>query len=737
MALPLFVWLIKTRICIADTWWDGSKQGPTCFEPGTCGKGDKICECFLTIEHRLTMMTSPDPVLVWPKNGSLHRFDDVDGKNPLPKNAIENTITADGVGSRMVITVNGLFPGPSIVSFEGQDMIIHVRNLMHTESTAIHWHGIKQNNSVHSDGVAFITQCPILPGQNFTYRFQAAPLGTHFYHAQIGNQRSMGLYGALIIKPKENVLPILYEEFTVLLQDWNHNDDPETSYLQMVDGVYDIYNKTIINASHSVDGTEFGEFQFHSGLINGMGRFYKTNTVNNEAPLQRFEVEQSKNYLFRVISAATLYPFRVYIEGHRELTILASDGFDIVKNNLTENNELVVESFIIHPGERFDVLVNASREPGSYLLVAESLEKLDSSVDEYHAAEAILHYTGSPVINNPPKATPNSCTLSIPCDIFNCPFLYYPLGTNRNCLTFDYDTYSKEAEKSNFQEVLNVKETLYFNFGFPGNLVKNTGSVNGRQFVFPAEPMLYRFDKIQAPCTNTHCGPDNVCRCTFYEVLEKNMAYQIVLSNIGDGKGWSHPIHLHGNHFYVVKMGFGRYDRPSAKFMEETNDIRCTGLSTPNLCNKELWKPEAWIDNPNSIPGIKLSHPPIKDTIIVPSGGYVVIRFKANNPGPWFFHSQVNLHTTNGMGMVLYVGNYLKSPHSENPLVCWNDKLDKREDQNSKSEETCNTGKWIAIGITIGILIVVFIIFTKFLLKKCYDHHNKKQSLLTMQQGLG
>lgn len=109
---------------------------------------------------------------------------------------------------------------------------------MHTESTSIHWHGIKQTNSVYSDGVAFITQCPILPGQNFTYRFKAAPLGTHFYHAQISNQRSMGLYGALIIKPKENVLPILYEEFTVLVQDWNHNDGPETSYLRMMDGVY-------------------------------------------------------------------------------------------------------------------------------------------------------------------------------------------------------------------------------------------------------------------------------------------------------------------------------------------------------------------------------------------------------------------------------------------------------------------------------------------------------------------
>lgn len=79
-----------------------------------------------------------------------------------------------------------------------------------------------------------------------------------------------------------------------------------------------------------------------------MGRFYKTNTVHNEAPLQNFEVEHLKNYLFRVISAATLYPFRVFIEGHRELTILPSDGFDIVKNNLTANSENVVESFIIH-----------------------------------------------------------------------------------------------------------------------------------------------------------------------------------------------------------------------------------------------------------------------------------------------------------------------------------------------------------------------------------------------------
>lgn len=61
-------------------------------------------------------------------------------------------------------------------------------------------------------------------------------------------------------------------------------------------------------------------------------------------------------------------------------------------------------------------MVNASQKPGSYLIVAESLENMDSSVNEYHAAEAILHYAGTPVIRNQPKATPNLLTLSVQCD---------------------------------------------------------------------------------------------------------------------------------------------------------------------------------------------------------------------------------------------------------------------------------------------------------------------------------
>ena len=50
----------------------------------------------------------------------------------------------------------------------------------------------------------------------------------------------MGFYGALIIYPKTTEVPEIHEGFTVLLQDWNHNDDPKTSYLRMSDGVFNL-----------------------------------------------------------------------------------------------------------------------------------------------------------------------------------------------------------------------------------------------------------------------------------------------------------------------------------------------------------------------------------------------------------------------------------------------------------------------------------------------------------------
>lgn len=54
------------------------------------------------------------------------------------------------------------------------------------ENAAVHWHGIHQVGTPFYDGVPFITQCPILPGQKFKYEFVASPAGTHMWHSHVG-----------------------------------------------------------------------------------------------------------------------------------------------------------------------------------------------------------------------------------------------------------------------------------------------------------------------------------------------------------------------------------------------------------------------------------------------------------------------------------------------------------------------------------------------------------------------
>ena len=45
-----------------------------------------------------------------------------------------------------------------------------------TEGITIHWHGLDMRGNEYYDGVAFLQQCPIASGTNFTYRFTVRQL---------------------------------------------------------------------------------------------------------------------------------------------------------------------------------------------------------------------------------------------------------------------------------------------------------------------------------------------------------------------------------------------------------------------------------------------------------------------------------------------------------------------------------------------------------------------------------
>lgn len=71
---------------------------------------------------------------------------------------------------------------------------------MKANGTGIHWHGIRQINSNHMDGVGGITECPIAKGETRLYRWQATQFGTSWYHSHYSVQYGEGVVGGIVVK---------------------------------------------------------------------------------------------------------------------------------------------------------------------------------------------------------------------------------------------------------------------------------------------------------------------------------------------------------------------------------------------------------------------------------------------------------------------------------------------------------------------------------------------------------
>lgn len=104
-------------------------------------------------------------------------------------------------------------------------------------------------------------------------------------------------------------------------------------------------------------------------------------------------------------------------------------------------------------------------------------------------------------------------------------------------------------------------------------------------------------------------------------VLEKDEIVQIVLNNNDTGK---HPFHLHGHVFQLVYRD--NYSGP-----DDGDEI----------------VPFDYEDH--SFP----EYPMMRDTVYVREQSNMVLRFKADNPGVWFFHCHIDWHLEQGLAIVL------------------------------------------------------------------------------------
>ncbi|KAF7185080.1 Laccase-2 [Pseudocercospora fuligena] len=272
----------------------------------------------------------------------------------LEWNVTKAVVRPDGV-AKEVFLVNGAFPGPTIECRQGDELKIVVRNELSNSSDelAIHWHGMNVSNDM--DGVAGISQCGIMPGRNFTYRFNMSNFGTYWWY---GDQRSEGLFGALIVHEPAS-------------SDSEGDADHEFEQLLMVGDWYHQPAQHILKEYHA-----FGvEPSPDSMLINGQGYF----ACSMALPDRPVDCEDTKTpYLsiagptrLRIVNTGTLTGISITVSGF-SMTLLEVEGGQAVDRVLS------TRLGILDPGERVDVLLERLEESTSgWMTITLDREHLD------------------------------------------------------------------------------------------------------------------------------------------------------------------------------------------------------------------------------------------------------------------------------------------------------------------------------------------------------------------------
>lgn len=99
-------------------------------------------------------------------------------------------------------TFNGQVPGPTLRAREGDRVRVKFTNGSPHPHT-MHFHGI---HAAEMDGVPGVGKGDVLPGESFTYEFDATPHGVHLYHCHalpLKKHLHRGLYGAYVVDPAD------------------------------------------------------------------------------------------------------------------------------------------------------------------------------------------------------------------------------------------------------------------------------------------------------------------------------------------------------------------------------------------------------------------------------------------------------------------------------------------------------------------------------------------------------
>lgn len=523
---------------------------------------------------------------------------------------ITDTIVNYSGKDKRAIAVNGQIPMPTLTFTEGDTAEIVVHNQL-KESTSLHWHGLYVPNK--EDGVPYLTQMPIEPGETFTYRFPIIQNGTHWYHSHSGLQEQVGMYGSLILKKKKDdptfrngiddvpQVPIILSEWTDIKPENVHRMlHNANDWGGIKKGSVQSYSEAI-KAGHFK--TKLGNEWKRMLAMDVSDVYYDAFLINGKTESQLSQFKGGDKVRLRISNGGASSYFWLNWAGGK-MTVVANDGNDV--------EPVEVDRLIIGVSETYDVIVTIPDDGLSYEFLATPEDRTKSA--------SIYLGTGAIQLKSRMPRLEYFEGMKMMNDMMNMDGSMDDMGMNMSNQQMDMNTVmypeitsgsNKKSKKKKMDESMehsnhshnNSQNIVTLNYGMlkapqPTNLPKDapvrelrfelTGNMN--RYVWSMDnKVLSETDKI---------------------LIKKGENVRIVLYN---NSMMRHPMHLHGHDFRVLN-GQGDYA-------------------------------------------------PLKNVLDIMPMETDTIEFNANLEGDWFFHCHILYHMMAGMNRVFSYENQAPNPY--------------------------------------------------------------------------
>ena len=259
------------------------------------------------------------------------------------------------------MSVGGSIPAPTIEATVGDTLRVTFHNKMDVESS-IHWHGVLLPND--QDGMPYLTTSPIRAGKSLTYEYPIIHHGTYWYHSHTQLQEQRGVYGSLVLHPKDGEKYKADREYVAVLSDWTNENPMQVLRNLKKDGDYYALKKDSVQSWIKV--FQYGPEAIKNRLNSSWTRMgpmdlsdvgYDAFLLNGKKESAVDGLKGGETVRLRIVNAsASSYQYVEFAGG--PMTIVAADGVD------TELKE--VDRLKISVAETYDVLVQLPDDNMAY-----------------------------------------------------------------------------------------------------------------------------------------------------------------------------------------------------------------------------------------------------------------------------------------------------------------------------------------------------------------------------------